>query len=199
MTARTFLCVLLLSSCHLVTLSPCHARADGGSLRLREQANGYQIAVFTSPTPYRAGPVDISVLVQDAVTGECLPDARVVVRLTACGSEEFLEYPATTETAINKLFRAAEFQLPEPGRWDVVVTVEGPHGPALVRFEIQADEPLPRWLDLWPWFAWPALLVALFGVHRILAEKGAEATAGVMASRSSFSTRKNLARQTAPP
>jgi hypothetical protein len=163
--------VFVLSSCHLVTLSPCHARADGGSLRLREQANGYQIAVFTSPTPYRAGPVDISVLVQDAATGECMPEARVTVCLKVPGAGRMLEYPATTEAATNKLLRAAEFQLPEPGWWEVSVAVEGPHGPAVVRFEIQADEPPPRWLDLWPWFSWPALAVVLFAIHRALVRR----------------------------
>ena len=142
--------------------------ADGGSLRLRERASGYQIAVFTSPTPFRAGPVDISVLVQDAATRECAPEARVTVRLTARGTGDVLEYPATAEAATNKLFHAAVFQLPEPGWWDVEVAVEGLHGSALLRFGIQADEPPPRWLELWPWFAWPALAVAFFGLHQIL-------------------------------
>jgi hypothetical protein len=161
-------------------------RADGGALRLRERAGGYQIAVFSSPTPVRAGPVDISVLVQDAATGEWLPETQVTVRLTARGSGEHLEYPATTETATNKLFRAAEFQLPEPGWWDVAVAVEGPHGPAVIRFEILADEPSPRWLDQWPWFAWPAVAVALFGVHRVLVQrKGLKRTASVLARISS--------------
>src|SRR5947209_860762 len=128
------------------------ARADGGAVRLCERASGYQIAVFTSPTPLRAGPVDVSVLVQDAATGECVPDARVTVRLTAPEGGRALEFPATTEAATNKLFRAAEFQLPEPGWWDVTVAVEGPHGPVFVRFGMHADEPPPRWLDLWPWF-----------------------------------------------
>ena len=50
------------------------ARADGGVVRLRQRAGGYQIAVFTSPTPIRAGPVDVSVLVQDAATEECVPE-----------------------------------------------------------------------------------------------------------------------------
>ena len=39
-----------------------------------------------------------------------------------------LEYPATTEAATNKLFRAAQFELPEPGRWEMQVQVEGLHG-----------------------------------------------------------------------
>ena len=173
MTRRSLLWVLLLSPGHLVTLSPCHARADGGAVRLREQAGGYQITIFTSPTPFRAGPVDVSVLVQDAATGEYLPEARVSLCLKAAGDGRVLEYPATEEAATNKLLRAAEFQLPEPGSWDVAVAVEGPHGPALVRFEVQADEPLPRWLDLWPWFGWPALAVALFGIHRALVRRKA--------------------------
>ena len=142
-------------------------------MRLRERAGRYQITVFTSPTPLRAGPVDVSVLVQDTATGEFVPEAWVTVCLKAPGAGHVLECPATTEAATNKLFRAAELRLPEPGWWDVAVAVEGPHGPALVRFEIQADEPPPRWLDLWPWFGWPALVVALFGIHHVFVRRKA--------------------------
>ena len=49
------------------------AIADGGSMRLSGKKGGYQITVFTAPTPFRAGPVDISVLVQDASTGDPMP------------------------------------------------------------------------------------------------------------------------------
>jgi hypothetical protein len=140
-------------------------------VRLREGAGAYQIAVFTSPTPFRAGPVDVSVLVQDGATGEYIPAARVTVRLTARRSGQALEHPATTEAATNKLFHAADFELPESGWWDVEVTVEGPHGPARVRFEVEADDPPPRWLELWPWLTWPALAVGLFGLHRLLVRR----------------------------
>jgi hypothetical protein len=137
-------------------------------VRLREQAGAYQVTAFTAPTPFRAGPVDVSVLVLDAATGEHVPEARVTVRLTARGTGDVREHPATAAAATNKLFHAAVFQLPEPGWWDVEVAVEGPHGPALLRFAVEADEPAPRWVELWPWFAWPALAVALFGLHRVL-------------------------------
>jgi hypothetical protein len=151
------------------------ARADGGTVRLREQAGAYQVTVFTAPTPFRAGPVDVSVLVLDAGTGEYVPEARVTVRLAARGTGDVLEYPATAAAATNKLFHAAVFQLPEPGWWDVDVAVEGPRGPAFVQFGVEADEPPPRWLELWPWFAWPALGVAFFGVHRVLVRRKAAA------------------------
>ena len=159
--------MLALLSC-LIFHPSSLARADGGAVRLRQRAGGYQIAVFTSPTPFRAGPVDVSVLVQDAATGECVPEAQVTVCLKAPGAGRTLECPATTEAATNRLFQAAVFELPEPGRWDVEVAVEGPPGPALLRFGIEADGPAPRWLELWPWFTWPALVVALFGLHQVL-------------------------------
>src|SRR5262249_38640230 len=104
-------------------LLPSVLRADGGTLRLLERAGNYQVAVFTSPTPLRAGPVDVSVLVQDAATGECLPQAHVTVRLKAAVTGRNLEYPATTEGTTNRLFRAACFDLPEPGWWDMEVAV----------------------------------------------------------------------------
>ena len=168
---QSILVVFLLSS--LIPYPSSLARADGGVVRLRERAGAYQVTVFTAPTPLCAGPVDVSVLVQDAATGEYVPEARVTVRLTARGTGEVLEYPATAAAATNQLFHAAVFQLPQPGRWDVAVAVKGPHGEARLRFAVEADEPPPAWLELWPWFAWPALAVALFGLHRALVRRSA--------------------------
>src|SRR3954466_8251867 len=92
--------MLALLSC-LIFHPSSLARADGGAVRLRQRAGGYQIAVFTSPTPFRAGPVDVSVLVQDAATGECVPEAQVTVCLKAPAAGRALECPATTEAATN--------------------------------------------------------------------------------------------------
>jgi hypothetical protein len=146
------------------------ASGDGGSVRLSATKAGYRITVFTAPTPFRAGPVDISVLVQDARTGGPLPEARVIVRLAKAG-QPALEYSATQEAATNKLLRAAQFELPEPGRWEMEVQVEGVHGPAVIGGEVEAAAPLPRWRELWPWFGWPALVVALFGMHQVLGRR----------------------------
>jgi hypothetical protein len=143
------------------------ASADGGSMRLSGKKGAYQITVFTAPTPFRTGPVDISVLVQDSLTGEPMPHARATVRMTKFGRLA-LEYPATPEAATNKLFRAAQFELPEPGRWEMQVQVEGLHGPAVIGGEVEAAEPLPRWREMWPWIGWPALVIALYGIHQVL-------------------------------
>lgn len=146
------------------------ARSDGGSMRLTGTRGGYRITVFTAPTPFRAGAVDISALVQDASTGDPMTPVKVTVRMTK-PRRLSLEYLATSEAATNKLFRAAQFDLPEPGRWGLEVEVQGPHGLAVIDGELDAAEPLPRWRELWPWISWPALAIALFGIHHILARR----------------------------
>ena len=57
---QPILTLAILSS--LIVHSSSLARADGGAVRLRQRAGGYQIAVFTSPTPFRAGPVDLALI-----------------------------------------------------------------------------------------------------------------------------------------
>lgn len=162
--------VLLVSSLFIIWPSS-FVKADGGAVRLSERAGNYQITVFTSPMLFRAGPVDISVLVQDAASGNWVPNTRVMVRLTTRGGHKTLEYLATTEQATNKLLQAAVFRLPEAGQWDVEATLDGPSGHASVRFEVDAAEPSPRWLEMWPWFTWPVLLAALFAIHQVLAQR----------------------------
>ena len=59
------------------------ALADGGTVRLSEMQGPYRITALTSPNPFRSGPVEINVLVQDATTGDALPDANVRLSLAA--------------------------------------------------------------------------------------------------------------------
>jgi hypothetical protein len=151
---------------------PQHAWADGGTLRIAQETQGYRITVFTAPAVIRVGPIDTSVLVQDAETGEPFGDARVSVRMTLrTDPSQSIDATASHEVATNKLLQAALLTLPRAGDWDVVVDVAGPHGPAQAKFEIEAAEPLPEWLVLWPWFSWPAAVVVLFGAQQILSQR----------------------------
>jgi hypothetical protein len=184
-TTRSILRLLLLSA---FGLEPSALWADGGAVRLSERQGGYRITVFTEPTPFRAGPVDVSVLVQEARTGQPVPDARVTVRAALRGRPgEATVHPATVEAATNKLFRAAVFEIPEPGWWEIEVAVEGEHGPARAYFEVEAAEAAPRWLALWPWLGWPALVIVLFGIHQVLVWRQGRARAGTDHTREPLS------------
>jgi hypothetical protein len=147
-------------------------KADGGTLRLSECSGGYRITTFTAPTPFRAGPVEISVLVQDETSGEPAREATVTIRLAPQERPaKILKHRASTEASTNKLFQAALFTLPEAGRWIIDVEVDGTKGPGRSRVVVDAAGPPPRWVTLWPWIAWPALVVVLFAVHQRLARR----------------------------
>jgi hypothetical protein len=122
---------------------------------------------MASPTPLRAGPVDVSVLVQDRDTGRVVANANVEVSLRPSGANlRPLRSFATLDAATNKLFRVALFTLPEPGRWrlSTVVTVDDRR--LELETDVEAVAALPHFSDLWFWAGWPAIAIGLFAAHR---------------------------------
>jgi hypothetical protein len=176
---RSMIRLLLVSSFILQPSS--FLRADGGTIRLSEQKGNYRITVFTSPTPLRAGPVDISVLVQEAATEDPASGVLVTIKVLRRGAPGVaLHQPATSEAATNKLYYAATFDLPEPGGYSLEVSVDGPLGEAQVGFELEAAEPLPAWLGMWPWVGWPVLAVLLFSIHQFLVRRRSRPGCGMV-------------------
>ncbi len=147
-----------------------HARADSGTMRISQRHGNQQITVFTDPTPLRAGPIDVSVLVQDLEAGN--PDLTPTIDISIKPRERLtnvVRYRATNAAASNKLFQAANFDLPHAGWWEITVDVRGSEKSAPVCFDVEAAEPLPPWQELWPWFCWPLIVIVVFAVcqHRV--------------------------------
>lgn len=151
----------------LTLLATASARGDGGTLRAWERRGGWEIAVFTEPTPPAVGPVDISVLVLDPATGEPIPDARITVEVRPEGRPELAtRHLATADAASNKLLRDAVFELRHPGRCEVAVDVVRSDDRARVQFGLDVASRSTPAPGLWPWILWPAPVVAAYGVHR---------------------------------
>lgn len=149
----------------LLTVCACNsACADGGRVQVSQKQGPYQITLFTEPTPFRAGPVDVSVLVQDADTGRFVADVDVTVR--ALSASQVITCDATTAAATNKLLRAAVFELPTAGQWNIQAHVRGKTGAAEAAFDIEAAARLPRWQTLWPWFTWPVIPIVFFSIRQ---------------------------------
>jgi len=156
----------------LFALSEEPARADGGTVRASVRKGPWQITVFTSPTPLRAGTIDVSVLVQNAATGQPDSSVRVWVRAESLTeSSHRIAERATKENATNKLLVAAVFELPEPGGWHFRVTISSGDDSEEVAFDLEAGEPLPRWVSLAGWIAWPAVAILVFAVHQMLVRR----------------------------
>lgn len=156
------------AGCLLAALLSGWCWADGGVVRAIERDGPFQVSAFTSPNPLVAGPVDLSVLVQDAATlapvGQSQIEVAITPRSRAYGG---VTLPATAEAATNKLFRACLVEL-EPGWYDVVVRCDAAGKRGQVRFAIEVGAAPPQLATLWPWIAWPVVPVALFGVHQFL-------------------------------
>ncbi|MBX3026891.1 hypothetical protein KF840_18440 [bacterium] len=146
------------------------AGADGGAVRLSERVGDLVITVFTSPTPLRAGPIDVSALLLDGRSGDVIGDAGVTVTLRNPQPEEtMVTATASRAQATNKLLYAALLDLPAAGAWRVEVAIDrAGHPPAAVTFDVDAAPPLPPWRTYWPYFALPALAVAVYALHQWL-------------------------------
>lgn len=150
-------------------LLPRPALGDGGTVRASERIGAWRVTVFTSPTPLRAGPVDFSVLVQDAKSGATVERTEVEVILSRPGGTDSAAYfVATREAATNKLFQDARFDLPGEGLWRAQVQVRKGGTEARLPFSFDAAGPRPRWGEVWIWAALPFPVVVLFGVHQVL-------------------------------
>jgi len=143
------------------------AYADGGAVVARKSAGSVDVTVFVSPVPLRAGPADVSVLVQE--TGEERPvlDAQVSLRFSRSGDPGF-GARADHDQATNRLLYAAQIEIPAPGTWRLGVDVE--RGAERVGFEVPlaaapARTPARRF---WPWLVMPVLVVAVFLLHQWL-------------------------------
>jgi hypothetical protein len=152
------------------------ARADGGAVIAQETANDLTVTIFASPAPLRAGPADISVMLQDAKTGEPVLDRNVVVSVSSldvsagaawvppcCSMESSSAVRATHANAQNKLLQSANVIVPTSGPVAVAVRIDDS---APIVANLEARPPLPPAAAYWPYLALPPLAIGLFAINR---------------------------------
>lgn len=96
--------------------------ADGGRIRLHQQAGPFLVTLFTTPDPLVSGPADFSVAVERADAPGVLEDAEVTLILTAPdGSRQAAS--ATHQAATTRFLQAANLQLAQSGSWQLRVMI----------------------------------------------------------------------------
>ena len=88
--------------------------ADGGAVQFRQETGPFLVTLFAAPAPLRAGPVDLSVMVQDRTSLEPVLDADVSLRLSAEGGPGS-SARLTRANAQNKLLYAAPIDISKAG------------------------------------------------------------------------------------
>ena len=108
----------------VMILAQTTASADGGAVQLRKEAGDLLITVFSSPSVLSVGPADISLLLQRRDGLDPVLDANVSLNLRTDAPNSNLQAKATREQARNKLLYAAAVTFPNPGKWQIAVSVD---------------------------------------------------------------------------
>lgn len=141
--------------------------ADGGMLRLRQKSGPFLVSVFTFPEVLRAGPVDVSVLVQDQRTGHVLLDSFVDLRFEPpAGSGAPIFVRASHAQATNKLLQAATVDLPSAGQWGVHIFVRRGQDHATLAMELPVARATPQLSAVWPYLLLPLVVILLFALRQ---------------------------------
>jgi hypothetical protein len=159
--------IALLSGAIGYVLGITGAHADGGTVQFTKSAGPFSITVFTTPSPLRAGPVDISLMIQSSDNQQPLLDCVSEVQLRKEG-EVTISSEATRGTAQNKLFYAAQVRIPDSGVWDLNITIKRGDDLARVSGAITFGASSPVLLVYWRSLAIPPILISLFALNQWL-------------------------------
>jgi hypothetical protein len=152
----------------VMTLAQATAFADGGTVQLRKEAGALVITVFSSPAPLSAGPVDISLLLQNRNGLEPVLDANVSLLLRADASGTEIQARPTREQAQNKLLYAAPVTLAESGKWQLAITIlrNGKRTEATGAIDVASAPEMAA--SCWSYIAFPPLVIVVFVVREWL-------------------------------
>jgi len=176
--------MLIFRTATLLILSATFCLADGGAIIARQTLNGLDLTVFASPAPLRAGPVDVSVLVQDEKTGKPVLDAVVEVSWSSISSSsaEWLPPCCTMTTSLdkipaqrghsqNKFLYSAIVPIRSSGSSEFLIRTKIGEQEAVISCDIEAGSPRPPAMAYWPFLAFPPVLVGLFSLHQRLTKR----------------------------
>ena len=159
--------------------------ADGGVILARQTINGLDLTVFASPVPLRAGPADISVLIQDTATGMAVLDGAVEVAWSSVSpsAPEWLppccsmntatdKIAATLAHSQNKLLYSAIVPIRSSGASELVIRATAGSREALLSCPVEAGPPSPPAAAYWPWLALPPFCIVGFCLHQRISRAG---------------------------
>ncbi len=158
--------------------------ADGGAIQFQGDTGSFHVTVFTLPPILSAGPVDVTVLVQDRSKLAPLLDANVTLNLTVQGggtlakdvwsppscpvdkSTTLTDIPARLSHGENRLLYGALVQIPNSGTWELRINVEHHSETESISIPLKVNPPASPPLAYWHLFMLPPLGVLGFILNK---------------------------------
>jgi hypothetical protein len=163
-------------------ISRLSLQADGGVVQFQKDTNGLRITLFSESSPLRAGPTDLSVLVQRTDNAEPVLNANITLLLMCekrdtdakadwkplcctmdAGSGEITLRP-THQQASNKLLYASPAILPYSGIWNATVLVSHDGKETGVSGTLDVQKPADPWIAYLPYLMLPGFGIGLFAL-----------------------------------
>jgi hypothetical protein len=155
-------------------------RADGGTIQFSAVSHGMQVSVFTDPGVPSAGPLDLSVLVQDATTRAAVLDAEVHASLmpetpktpgasawapplcAVTSVSNLQSFRLDHSGAQNLLYYASLVQIPAAGKWRLQVDVRHGTDTASINGVLDVADQVAPWTSYWHLLLFPLIAIGLF-------------------------------------
>ena len=161
------------------------SRADGGAIQFQGDAGPFHVTVFTLPPVLSAGPVDVTVLVQDRSKLSPLLDASVTLDLTLRGGRTLEKkdawsppscslgksaalngIPARLNHGGNRLLYGALVQIPRSGAWQLRINIERANETESIDTLLEVNPSASPPLTYWHLFILPPLGVLGFLLNK---------------------------------
>jgi hypothetical protein len=165
------------------------AFADGGAIQFQGDTGAYRLTIFTQPPTLRAGPVDITVLLQDRSQLNPLLDAKVTFDLRALDGNATNMAPwmppacAMNKTAglsdiaaklghgENRLFYGSVVQIPGSGHWQLQTRIQRGTETAEISTVLNVGPARPPILAYWRLFLLVPAGILGFVLHQTAREQ----------------------------
>jgi hypothetical protein len=145
------------------------AYGDGGTMLLHQVAGPFTVTLFAASQPLQVGPADLSVMVQDRMSGEVLLDPVIdlsVVPEATGASQENVRL--ARGQASNRLLQAATVHFAKAGKWRLALFVRRGNDTASLSTECTVEPDNARARLVWFYVLLPVGVILLFVIHQAL-------------------------------
>src|SRR6266849_1215294 len=140
------------------------ARAEGGVVMCQRTSAAFTITLFSTETPLRPGPADLSVLLEQPDGRSPILDAQVFIELKH-EAGMIIRAEATRSQARNKLLYCSLINLPLAGHWEMRVRARRGSDRAELLQDLSVAAPQPLVLSYWKLIAFPPTIIILFVIN----------------------------------
>ena len=143
------------------------AYGDGGTMLLHQDAGAFTVTLFAAPRPLQVGAADLSVMVQDRVSGDVLLDPMIdLTFVPESGNAMQQTVRLAKGQASNRLLQATTVHFSSAGKWRLILLVQRGNDVVHLSTECTVEPDRSRATMVWFYVLLPVGIILLFVIHQ---------------------------------